>query len=271
MATSIRSFVLALKTRVGVYNRFSQSLSQDLARKIALETRDSYLNHTVIRNASWTKIFKGSKDGEVQPAEVEVAIRKLKRTDGPTTLSRLNSLKKKTVGTSVRGYSPPPDVEEKVINTVSDVMAQQVDLSTKLDDRLLKFKVLTRLMEELDHTVPNTELSMMDTVGDVLTFFSSPVVDRSAYEDLSKLNLPRNLHIQMEPVRFDPETDTFFDGQTAFPGRPTVVTSLKYRRKYKGNSGESRNQRSITEFERQKELEADRARLRWKSLPSEGE
>ncbi|RUS82272.1 hypothetical protein EGW08_009950 [Elysia chlorotica] len=171
----------------------------------------------------------------------------------------------------VRGYSPAPDVEEKIISTASDVLKKQADSSTKLDDRLLKFKVLTRLMAELDHPIPSTELSTMDTVGDVVTFFSTPVVDRSVYEDLSKLNLPKNLHIQMEPVRFDPETDTFFDGQTAFPGRPTVVTSLKYRRKYKGHSGESRNQRSITEFERQKEVEADRQRLGWKRLPSEGE
>ena len=136
---------------------------------------------------------------------------------------------------------------------------------------LFLLQVLTRLMDELDHPIPNTELSTMDTLADVVTFFSTPVVDRSAYEDLSKLNLPKNLHIQMEPVRFHPETDTFFDGVTAFPDRPTVVSSLKYRRKFKGHSGESRNQRSITEFERQKELEADRARLRMKRLPSEGE
>ncbi|GFO15121.1 39S ribosomal protein l50, mitochondrial [Plakobranchus ocellatus] len=131
--------------------------------------------------------------------------------------------------------------------------------------------VLTRLMEEFDHPIPNTELSTMNTISDAMNFFSTPVIDHSAYEDLSKLDLPKNLHIQMEPVRFDPETDTFFDGQSAFPGRPTVVSSLKYRRKYRGNSGESRNQRSITEFERQRELEADRERLGWRRIPSEGE
>ncbi|KAK3792392.1 hypothetical protein RRG08_045935 [Elysia crispata] len=262
MATSIQSFVLAL-------SRNSITSSQHLARKFA----GFKLNQGHIRSASWTNIFKGKKDSDeqIQATETEVAIRKLRGSDGPTTVSRLASLKKKTGVISVRGYSPPPDVEEKIMSTASDVLAKQVDSSTELNDRLLKFKVLTRLMEELDHPIPNTELSTMDTITDVVNFFSTPVVDRSAYEDLSKLNLPRNLHIQMEPVRFDPETDTFFDGQTAFPGRPTVVTSLKYRRKYKGHSGESRNQRSITEFERQKDVEADRERLRWKRLPSEGE
>lgn len=252
MASSIRNFVLAhSSSKTWILNS---------------------CNKTLFRNASWTKIFRGSKesDGEIQPAEAQVAIRKLKKNDGPTTVSRLASLKKKTGVISVRGYSPPHDVEERVIKTCSDILSQQVDSSTKLDDRLLKFNVLTRLMEDLDHPIPNTELSTMHTVGDVVTFFSTPVTDRSAFEDLSKLNLPRNLHIQMEPIRFDPETDTFFDGQSAFPGRPTVVTSLKYRRKYKGHSGESRNQRSITEFERQKEVEADRERLRCKNLPSEG-
>lgn len=107
-------------------------------------------------------------------------------------------------------------------------------------------------MEKLDHPIPNTQLNSMNTVGNIIEYFSTPVQDQSLYEDLSKLDLPPNLHIQMEPIRFDSETDTFFDGQTAFPGRPTVVTSLKYSRKFKGNQGESRNERSVTEFERNK-------------------
>ena len=87
-------------------------------------------------------------------------------------------------------------------------------------------------MAEFDHYIPNTALTSMETAGDAAAFFSTPVHDSSVYEDLSTLDLPPNLHIQQEPVRFDPETDTMFGGVSAFPGRPTVVTSLKYRRKY---------------------------------------
>ena len=42
---------------------------------------------------------------------------------------------------SVRAYSPPSDMEEKVLSIAGDVFAQQVDSSTRLDDRLIKFKV----------------------------------------------------------------------------------------------------------------------------------
>ena len=91
---------------------------------------------------------------------------------------------------------------------------------------------LSRVMLEFDHYIPNADLSSLQSVGDVVVFFSTPVRDTTLYEDLSKLDLPPNLHIQMEPVRFDPETDTMFGGVTAFPGRPTVVSSLRFRRKY---------------------------------------
>ena len=67
----------------------------------------------------------------------------------------------------------------------------------------------------------------------MLDFYSTPVTQTSAYEDLSKLDLPKNLHIIQDYVRFDPETDTIYGGRTAFPGRDTVITSLKYKRKYK--------------------------------------
>ena len=91
---------------------------------------------------------------------------------------------------------------------------------------------LSRVMSEFDHFVPSADLSTIQSVGDVVVFFSTPVRDTSSYEDISKLDLPPNLHIQLEPLRFDPETDTMFGGVSAFPDRPTIVSSLKFRRKY---------------------------------------
>ena len=109
------------------------------------------------------------------------------------------------------------------------------DLHIPNTDLFLSFnfmQFLSRVMSEFDHYIPNADLSSLQTVGDVVVFFSTPVRDTTLYEDLSKLDLPPNLHIQMEPVRFDPETDTMFGGVTAFPGRPTVISSLRFRRKY---------------------------------------
>ncbi|BFZ04447.1 hypothetical protein BsWGS_07486 [Bradybaena similaris] len=215
-----------------------------------------------IRNASWSGFFKKSKpEKEAPEQESEVNVRKAGKYDGPLSMSRLESLKRKVSVYHIRGYKPPNDVEEKVVSVASAAVGTQVSPSFRLDDRVLKFKVLTKLMVAFDHGIPNNELSNMNTIQDVVNFFSTPVHDRSSFDDMAKLNLPKNLHIQYEPIRFDPDTDTFFDGKTAFPGRPTVVTDLKYCRKYKGNSGQSRNEKSVTEFELQHQLEKDYARL----------
>ena len=73
----------------------------------------------------------------------------------------------------------------------------------------------------------------METVSDAVNFYNTEVKQTSAFEDLGKLDLPKNLHIQWEYNRFDPETDVMYGGRTAFPGSDTVVTSIKYKRKYK--------------------------------------
>jgi len=92
-------------------------------------------------------------------------------------------------------------------------------------------------MEQLDHDVPNMSLHEMNTVSDVVKYFQTAVKDTSVFEDLSKLDLPKNLHMNMEYIRFNRDTDQIHDGVTAFPGSETKVTSLKYRRKYKGSDG----------------------------------
>ena len=75
-------------------------------------------------------------------------------------------------------------------------------------------------------------MSAMKTLEDALSFFQTEVQETAAIEDMSKLDLPRNLHMQLEYQRFDPQTDTMFGGRTAYPGRDTYVTSIKYKRKY---------------------------------------
>ncbi|KAH9515144.1 54S ribosomal protein L50, mitochondrial [Bulinus truncatus] len=209
---------------------------------------------TVIRNASWSNFFKKPKEedkgSEFQP-------RKIKPSDGPSTVSRLDSLKKKSVNCSVRGYKPPVDAEVKIYSIASTIIGSQIDKNFQLNDRITQFKLLTKLMAEFDHVIPNNELTNMNTLENVVTYFTTPVRDTSTFDDLAKQKLPKNLHIQLEPIRFDPETDTFFDGKTAYPDRPTIVSSLKYSRKYKGNSGKSRNARSLTNFEEQQQLFED--------------
>lgn len=94
-------------------------------------------------------------------------------------------------------------------------------------------QLLSKLIREFGHDVPGVLMTEMMCVGDAVRYFETEVRATSAYEDLaSRRDLPPNLSIQLDPIRFDPETDTMFGGRTAFPGRDTIVMSLKHRRKY---------------------------------------
>ena len=78
----------------------------------------------------------------------------------------------------------------------------------------------------------------MSTVEDVVKYFQTEVRDSTKLEDLSKLDLPKNLHMNLEPIRFDP--NTVLDGKSVFPGEKTIIPSVKYRKKYKGYEGRVR-------------------------------
>jgi large subunit ribosomal protein L50 len=89
-------------------------------------------------------------------------------------------------------------------------------------------------MESFNHNISNTALNEIKNVSDVVTFFLTEQKDTSTLEDLrNRDDLPKNLHINLEYNRFNPETDKFFDGKDAYPGRNTLVPSLWYSKKYK--------------------------------------
>ncbi len=74
----------------------------------------------------------------------------------------------------------------------------------------------------------------MHTVQDVINYYLTEQKDTSSLEDLTQTeNLPPNLHVNLEYNRFDPQTDTFFEGKDAFPNRDTLTPSLWYSKKYK--------------------------------------
>jgi len=74
----------------------------------------------------------------------------------------------------------------------------------------------------------------MSALGDVIEFYNTARVPASVEVQLKEMDLPKNLHLRLEPMRFTDETKDHFGGKTAFPGRDTIVTSLKYRNIYKG-------------------------------------
>ncbi|XP_076472942.1 uncharacterized protein LOC143302242 [Babylonia areolata] len=184
---------------------------------------------------TWTRtaFFRRRKDQEESSQATDKTLDESQLVANTQSIAASNTLRKRQGIQTVRGYKPPADVEIRVQKVVSEVCGNVGDLNNvKLDNNRIKFKVLDGAMREFDHFIPNSQLANMKTASDVLAFFSTPVYDTTSYEDLSKLDLPPNLHIQLEPLRFDPETDTMCGGVSAFPDRPTVVSSLKFKRKY---------------------------------------
>lgn len=70
---------------------------------------------------------------------------------------------------------------------------------------------------------------------DAVEFYSTPVDTTLPLDAMKTVELPENLYIQHEYIRFHPETDTMFGGKSAFPKSSTIVTGLKYKNKYKGH------------------------------------
>lgn len=119
-------------------------------------------------------------------------------------------------------YDPPSDVQQKV-----DSIAKELNVSN-LQDK--KFEFLDQCAKIFNgHVVPNSRIYEMKSVKDVVEFYSTPVNVRTPYEELDQ-SVP-NLHIIPEAKRYDPETD----GVSAFPKSSTLVTGLKYRKKYKSH------------------------------------
>lgn len=82
--------------------------------------------------------------------------------------------------------------------------------------------------------MPNSLLHEIRTVQDVIEFYSTPVDTTLPMDRIQNIaDLPENLHIQQEYVRYSPE-DRFFE-TTAFPKSSTLVSGIQTRRKYKGH------------------------------------
>lgn len=71
-------------------------------------------------------------------------------------------------------------------------------------------------------------------IGDIYEFYETPVDTVVPYDALQNRELPPNLHILSDYHRFHPDTDTMFEGVTAFPRSSNLVTGLKTKKKYKG-------------------------------------
>lgn len=111
-----------------------------------------------------------------------------------------------------------------------------LSLDAKLTDVPVKYELLKSCQQAFDdHLVPNSILHEIRTVQDVIGFYSTPIETTLPMDRIANIpDLPQNLYIQQDYVRFSPETSGIFNGRTAFPKSSTLVSGIKTRRKYKG-------------------------------------
>ena len=122
---------------------------------------------------------------------------------------------------------------------------------TPVGDLTQKFHLCSACAKEFDHPIPNSLLHTIETLNDIKKFYRTPVDTITPLDRMRDMELPENLHVQFDYHRFLPgsydgwsrggadgfvaETDTMFKGQTAFNRSSTLVTGLKYKKKYKGH------------------------------------
>ncbi|XP_072765137.1 large ribosomal subunit protein mL50 isoform X2 [Anoplolepis gracilipes] len=133
-----------------------------------------------------------------------------------------------------KSYEPPEDVGER-INKICESQTISTSDDAKLEDPVLRFKLFVACEGEFKHSIPNSLLHTIENIEDLKQFYTTPVDNTTPYEALGRIDLPPNLHVQQEYHRFHPDTDTLFNGKTAFPKSSTLVTSIKYKKKYPGH------------------------------------
>ncbi|KAL0842459.1 hypothetical protein ABMA28_014556 [Loxostege sticticalis] len=128
-------------------------------------------------------------------------------------------------------WDPPANIEETVLKICAD---NGLKPDAEFQGLETKFVVLNACFKETGHSVPNSLLHTIETVDDLKEFYRTPVDTITPFDALKKMELPKNLHVQEDYVRFHPDKDTLFNGVSAFPKSSTIVTGLKSRKKYEG-------------------------------------
>ncbi|XP_036341918.1 39S ribosomal protein L50, mitochondrial-like [Rhagoletis pomonella] len=135
---------------------------------------------------------------------------------------------------SHKPYTPVTNVAEKVSEICANLKISTAN-EYRLENLEEKYAFLDACFKSFQYCIPNSRIHELQSIGDVLQFYNTPVNTTVPYDSLKATDLPENLHIQHEYVRFHPDSDVKFNGQTAFPKNSTLVTGLKYRGKYKGH------------------------------------
>ncbi|XP_055536250.1 uncharacterized protein LOC129724962 [Wyeomyia smithii] len=177
---------------------------------------------------------KARNEAKALQMRMEVAAQEEAITSGKSVDAVGQSLASRGYLRPVKPYSPPDDVQVKVLELAKAL--NKTNLKEKFSNVEEKFTFLSACQRAFKHAVPNSQLHEITSIDDTVAFYQKPVDTTLPLEALKTVDLPENLFIQHEYIRFHPETDTMFGGKSAFPKSSTVVTGLKYKDKYRGHA-----------------------------------
>lgn len=67
-----------------------------------------------------------------------------------------------------------------------------------------KYELLNDCYKTFNHSVPNALLHKIETLEQLRLFYMTPVDVRTPYDKLKNMDLPKNMHVQFEYLRFHP-------------------------------------------------------------------
>ncbi|GIY59299.1 39S ribosomal protein L50, mitochondrial [Caerostris extrusa] len=148
----------------------------------------------------------------------------------PEVKAALQSLSDRGFAKELTSYQPPTDVEEQLHKICKRAFGPELQSDWKkqpLNDATLKYKVIVNCIDAFKKDVPNSSIHKMKTVEDLFEYYKTSVDGCLPYDALVRVRdnekLPPNLQILSETPAFNPDSDTFFGGVTAYPGRKRII------------------------------------------------
>lgn len=129
-----------------------------------------------------------------------------------------------------KAYTPPSDVESKILQVCERYLGKQ----NTFPDATTKYNILVQCCQSLQHSVPNSLIHKITSIDELMAFYKTPISTTVPLDMMKDMDLPKNLHVIYKYNRFHPETDTKFGGISAYTKDSTLVTGIKYKKKYPG-------------------------------------
>lgn len=183
----------------------------------------------------WQRVICKDKDARFNPYQWNDAYTSNPKVAKGTAMKKFDqlaeSLKARGGARDRKAYLPPVGVQEKILSICESIGLGHED---PLTDRDIKFRLISSCIDMFKHDMPSSYLNDINTIQDVVDYFSTEVVGLNPYDNLvNKANeLPGNLAILAEPARYNRESDECFKGYTAMPGAVNKVPGLRAAKKY---------------------------------------